>query len=40
MRLNEGLALQWADLIFEAKILSIVRAIEPIKKYGAKDQGA
>jgi hypothetical protein len=33
MRLNGALALQWADLKLEAKKLSIVRAIEPIKKY-------
>jgi integrase len=33
MRLNEALALQWVDLNFEGKTLSIVRAIEPTKKH-------
>jgi integrase len=35
-RLNEVLALQWIDVNFEAKTLSIVRAIEPTKKHGRR----
>lgn len=35
-RLNEVLALQWSDVNFEAKTLSIVRAIEPTKKHGRR----
>src|SRR5262252_159331 len=35
-RLNEVLALQWRDVNFEAKTLSIVRAIEPTKKHGRR----
>jgi integrase len=35
-RLNEVLALQWADINFEAKTLSIIRAVEPTKKHGRR----